>query len=162
MMKPVPVIAFRFERAGDPEVHDLGISLAVDHDVAGLEVAMDDAQPVGLGQPVADLPGDGNRRSEGKLLDLLIRLFRSSPATYSMVMKDVPGFAQVVHAADIAVRDHAGDLEFLAESVDRLPVRGNIGLDELQGDFLADLFVFDPIDLADGERPQLVTDSHET
>ena len=47
------------DRAGDPEIHDPGVAVAVDHDVLGLEVAVDDAQAVGFRQALADLPGDG-------------------------------------------------------------------------------------------------------
>ena len=45
---------------GQPEVHDPDIALPVDHDVLGLEVAVDDAQPVGLGQAFGDLDGDAD------------------------------------------------------------------------------------------------------
>ncbi|OGD22073.1 MAG: hypothetical protein A2W03_05455 [Candidatus Aminicenantes bacterium RBG_16_63_16] len=58
--------------AGDPEIHDLGVPLLIHHDVLGFEVAVDDAQVVRLGQPFADLPGDGYRlpgRERTALLD---------------------------------------------------------------------------------------------
>ena len=54
------------DRAGDAEVHDPGVAVAVDHDVLGLEVAVDDAQPVGLGQALGDLPGDGDGLADGQ------------------------------------------------------------------------------------------------
>src|SRR5690606_34321628 len=47
---------------GDPAVEDLGVPLLVEHDVAGLEVAVDDARVVGFAQAAADLPGDGHGR----------------------------------------------------------------------------------------------------
>ncbi len=57
----------RVERPGDAEIHHLGVPLAVDHDVLGLEVAVDDAQPVRLGQPLGDLLGDRQRLGLGEM-----------------------------------------------------------------------------------------------
>ena len=47
---------------------------------------MDDAQPVGLGQALGDLPGDRTALPTGRAPIRWMRLFRSSPRTYSMVM----------------------------------------------------------------------------
>ena len=65
-----PVPARLVEEAGQPEIHDLRLAFLVDHDVLGLEVAMDDAQAVGFGEPVADLAGDGDGLAGGEAADL--------------------------------------------------------------------------------------------
>ena len=49
--------AFGADQAGDPEIHDPGVAISVDHDVRGLEIAVDDPQPVGLGEPLGNLAG---------------------------------------------------------------------------------------------------------
>ncbi len=50
--------AVAFGEPGQPEIHDLGLALPVDHHVLGLEVAMDDAEAMGFGQAFGDLPAD--------------------------------------------------------------------------------------------------------
>jgi len=67
---PGPGDAFLFERAGDAEIHDAGGARLVDHDVLRLEVAVDDALRVGLGQTVGDLSGDRDGAAGGHHADL--------------------------------------------------------------------------------------------
>ena len=54
------------ERAGDPEVGDLGRALLVDEDVLGLDVAVDDAAVVGGAQRAGDLDRVGHRLADGQ------------------------------------------------------------------------------------------------
>ena len=49
------------ERAGDPEVGDLGRALLVDQDVLGLDVAVDDVAGVGGAERAGDLDRVGDR-----------------------------------------------------------------------------------------------------
>ncbi|MBP1768180.1 MAG: hypothetical protein H6P98_2295 [Candidatus Aminicenantes bacterium] len=86
MNVPAPRVAFPGERPGDAEVHDPGVAVAVDHDVLGLEVAMDDTLAVGFGQPFRDLAGDGDGFVDGQPAERRMKLLRSSPRTYSIVM----------------------------------------------------------------------------
>jgi hypothetical protein len=57
-----------------------------------------------------------------------------------------PFLAEVVHPADVAVSDLAGQLDLVAEALDDLEVRGDLRLEELEGHDLADLVVVGLID----------------
>ena len=108
-MMPAARHAFRPIGPGDPEVHDPGVPLAVDHDVLGLEVPVDDAQAVGFGQPFADLFGDGDRLADAQLADL-------GPGALEVLARDIlhrdevraVGLPEVVHPADVLVGDRRG------------------------------------------------------
>ncbi len=67
-------------------------------------------------------------------------------------------FSEVEHAADVAVGDHPGGLQLIVEALDRFFVRSDLGFDELEGDFLFDLLVLDPVDLAHTAFSQLLDD----
>jgi hypothetical protein len=43
---------------GQPEIHNSGLTAAVDHDVGGLQVPMDDALVMGGGKPRTELMGN--------------------------------------------------------------------------------------------------------
>ena len=45
---------------GEAEVQDLRHTLASEHHVLGLQIAVDDSGVVGTGQAICDLCGDGN------------------------------------------------------------------------------------------------------
>ena len=71
---------------GEPEIEDLGASRRRDHDVAGLEIAMDDAMAMGLGQPLGDLAAEpeGLRQAD---VPAWISRERVSPSTSSMTIQ---------------------------------------------------------------------------
>ena len=147
------------ERAGDAEVHDLGVAVLVDHDVLRLEVAVDDAQPVGLGQPFGDLPGQADGLG-------LVEVARPADEALEVLAGDVlhgdvdgqPLLADVVHPADVPVGDLAGQLDLVSEALDDLEVRGDLGLEELEGDDLADLAVVGLVDHAHAALADLLDD----
>jgi hypothetical protein len=58
------------------------------------------------------------------------------------------GFPDIKHAADILVPDFPGQLELVRKALDRLSVRSDFGLDELEGDFFFDLGIEDLINLS--------------
>ncbi len=144
---------------GDPEVEDLGVPLLVDHDVAGLEVAVDDARVVGLAQAAADLLGDGHDRGDVE-----------PPRTADEALEVLPGdvlerdvmealvLAQVVHPADVAVGDPVGQLDLVDEALERPRVLGDVGTDELDGHFLVRLRVEGTIDAAHAAPSQELDD----
>ncbi len=69
--RPGPGDALPGERPGDAKVHDPGVAVLVEHDVLGLEVAMDDPQLDGLpSEPFADLAGDRDRLTRAQPPDL--------------------------------------------------------------------------------------------
>ena len=55
------------DELGQAEVEELGVAVAGDHDVVGLDVAVEDAGVVGLGQALGDLEGDLDRAQEVEL-----------------------------------------------------------------------------------------------
>ena len=76
-----------------PEIHDLHLAAGVDHDVLGLDVAVDDPAPVGLVQRVRDLRGDAGGLADRKarltaavLLDVL-----AQRGTFDVFDRDVTG-----------------------------------------------------------------------
>ena len=81
---------------------------------------MDDAQAVGFGEAIADLFAD-TQDATAQLPDIRITVLRSSPATYSMVMKWAPSASsEIEHPADVPVPDLPGELELVREPLDRL------------------------------------------
>ena len=57
----------QFDQLGQAEVEELGVAVPGDHDVVGLDVAVEDARVVGLGQALGDLEGDLDRAQEIEL-----------------------------------------------------------------------------------------------
>ena len=53
---------------------------------------------------------------------------------------------ELVHPADVLVGDPAGQLDLVPEAVNRLLVDGDIGVEDLEGDLLADLFIVGAVD----------------
>jgi hypothetical protein len=49
--------------SSDAEVHNLGPTAGLDHDVLGFEIAMDDTQIMGFDKTFDDLSGDVDRLS---------------------------------------------------------------------------------------------------
>jgi hypothetical protein len=73
-----------FRHRGEPEVHDSDFAVAVDHDVARLEIPVQDAPGVRGGQSCAQLPRDVDALIRSKRRMRLSRPARSSPSTYSI------------------------------------------------------------------------------
>ena len=102
--------AIRRRDRGQAEVRDPHVAAAVDHDVGGLQVAVQDAAVVRGGEARADLARD------------LERLVRRQPADAPQQRREVLAvhvlhreevlavhLADVVHAADVRMRDLARD-----------------------------------------------------
>src|SRR5262249_47302662 len=94
-------------------------------DVLRLDVAMDDADLVGGGEPGADLLGDAEadrgRQDVARLDQLLER------QTLDELHREVPqaaGLAQVVRPEDVGMGDPAREADLLLEAVEEGRVRG--------------------------------------
>ncbi len=154
-----PGDAVGLQEAGQSEVHDPGPPVVVDHDVLGLEVAVDDPDPVGFGQAFRHLAGDGRGPAgpdgpgpPDELLEVLaLDVFHGQEV-------DQSGFAQVVEPADVAVGDLAGVLELVLEALDGRGVEPDLGLDDLEGHDLLQLLVEGLIDRAHAAFAQLLDD----
>ncbi len=144
---------------GDAEVQDLGVPFLVDHDVAGLEVAVDDARVVGLVQAAADLLGDGYGRgyvepprAPDEALQVLSGHVLHGDIVEALVL------AEMVHLADVAVGDLVDELDFVDETVECPLVLGDVGADELDGHLFAGLRVDGPVDAPHASPAQLFDD----
>jgi len=120
---------------------------------------VDDAELVGLGEPLGDLAADRHGFSGRQLLRPLEQALQVLPAdVLHGDEKGVPLFAQIEHPADVGVTDFPGGLQLVPEAFDDPRVRGDRLLEELEGDFLADLPVEGPVDAAHPARAQLLDD----
>ncbi len=143
--------------AGDPEVHDLGQSFPGQEDVAGLDVAVDDALGVGGGEARADLDQaiEASAERPGGSDELL------HAVADEQLHADVavsPVIADVVQAGDVRVHQPPRDLELLAEPGQALFVVRS-GTEDLQRDFLRQLEVAGPIHGGHAATPDLGLDA---
>ncbi len=151
----------RSDRAGDAEVHDPGPALAVDHDILRLEVPVNDSETMGLGQAFGGLARDGQRLADGQGPDAVEEALKVLPGNIFHGDEIGPRFllaTEVVHTADVAVGDGPSETELAPEALDRVGVRGNLGLKELQGKLFPDLGIEDLVDAAHAAPPQLLDD----
>jgi hypothetical protein len=65
---------------------------------------------------------------------------------------------ELVHPADIPVADFTGDFQFILEALQGAFVPGDLRPNELYGNFLIQLLVHSPIDLAHAAVAQLLDD----
>ena len=131
-------------RAGDAEVHDLDGAVVGDHDVRGLDVAVDDAVAVAVGEgvedPLGDAEGLGRRQraalgedlAQGPAVDVLHddegHLDLGAPALDEGVL------AVVVDGDDGGVVEPGGRLGLAPEPGDERLVAGEVAAEHLDGD----------------------------
>ena len=132
-----------------PEVHQPDFARVVQHDVGGLQVAMEDAALVRGGQPGAQLPRDVGGLVFREAADAAER--RREVLAVHVFHRQVEvtvDLADVVDAADVGVRDLARRPDLVVE----LREPDGIGADrvgqELQRDRLAEAEVVGAVDLA--------------
>ena len=99
---PVARQARLVERDGQAEVAELGGAVRGQPDVAGLEVAVDDAVRVGVLQRLADLIGDGQRLVDGAGGSRCARRELASTSPPAMYWRDDVGRAVLL--ADVVDR----------------------------------------------------------
>ena len=118
-------------RARDPEIHDRRLVIVADHDVGGLEVAVDDARVMGGDETRDDTPGDAQRAGNlqpGLLLEDRGQI-RAVHERHRDVL-DAVDFTKVVNPDDVLVRDLAREKQLPLEAAFDL-LRG----DRIRGDF---------------------------
>ena len=116
--------------AGESEVHDDDLAAAVDHDIGGFQVAVEDAFVVGGGQPGAEFAGGLDGLVDGQASDAAeegAEIF-AIDELHGDVMQAF-GDADVVDAADVGVGDLARDADFVVEAGEGAIVGGG-GLGE--------------------------------
>ena len=135
------------QRVGDTEVQNMGLVVAVDHDVLGLEVAVDHPQPVRFGQAAADAFGDRQQPLGGQASPAAQYLGQlpALDVLHGQVVGPVL-LAQVEDPTDVAVGDLARQLDLVAEARQKALVGGPLRGDHLERHLLADLAVEDLVD----------------
>ena len=134
---------------GQPEVRDARAAPAVEHDVGGLQVPVEDAAVVRRRQPGADLPRHVERLVRRKTSDALEQ--RGEVLAVDVLHREevlAVDLGDVVHPAHVGVRDLARGADLGEESVEALPVRRERARQELQRDGLAELQVVGAVHLA--------------
>ena len=128
---------------GQAEVHQLYHALAGQQDIGGLDVAVNGAMGVGVGQPVTDLSGNVERLGDGELRGLAENVLEVAPTDVLHVNDDLA--ADLVHAVDLddirvaqAVQ-HAG---FFQDTVLFFALGGDL----FEGDLFAQQGVFGEVD----------------
>jgi hypothetical protein len=132
------------EAARDAEVRDDGaIGGALDQDVVGLEVAMNDADVVRGVQALAELVRD---RAEARPRHRRAELARERLAVDELHREEAIAavLADVEHARDVLVVDPPRQADFAAKPLER--VGGETGAEDFQRDALAELAVLGFVD----------------
>lgn len=119
--------------------HDLLGGMALEHDVGGFEIAVDDAEVMGFFKGIADLQGDlqGDLWREGALggKQLTKRLpfdqFHDKEDTVS------GGDTKLVKFDSAGMLEPQTGLSFSTKTADGLGLCGEFGLEQLEGDLLA-------------------------
>jgi hypothetical protein len=135
--------------SGQPEVHHADVAGVVDHDVRGLEVAVQNARVVRGGEAGANLPGDLDGLVFGQPAESLEH--RRQLFTLHVLHRDevqALGLADVVNAADVAVRYLARDPHLAVEARERGAVERELLGQKLQGHGLFELEVVGAVNLA--------------
>ena len=111
------------DEVSDPPIRDEDLVEVADHDVVGLEVAVDDAVVVGVGHGVADVQEQLESRLEGMVRVWLLAAVVEATCVIDEVCKVAPGDQlhrvgelaapiEAVHRDDSRVVELSGDLRF--------------------------------------------------
>ncbi len=104
-------------RASDAEIHDRRLVIGADHDVGGLQIAVDDARVVRRHQAGGDAASDVERTLHRKLLVSLEnrREVRAVDVRHRDVL-DAVDLAEIVNPDDVAMRHRAGEQQLALEA----------------------------------------------
>ena len=114
---------------------------------------------MGLGQTFGDLSAQSDGLGLGQVTgpaDEALEVF-AGDELHGDVDRN-PFLAEIVHPADVAVGDLPGQLDLVAEALDDVRVRGDLGFQQLEGDDLADLGVIGLVDGPHAALPDLLDD----
>ena len=147
------VLRDRLGQLGQAEVEDLDVAVLRDHQVLGLQVPVDDAGGVGLGQALGGLDGDieqplgrqrlagGDELAQGLSLDQL-----------HGDVEGAVGLADVVDGQDVGMIQGRGRAGLLLEALAAIGIRRDGGGQDLDRDLAPELRVPRPVDLAHPAR----------
>ncbi len=123
-------------RLGHAEVGDQGVA-AGDQHVVGLDVAVDHALAVGVGQRVGDLGRDPDGVGDRQLAEMVEAVAQVVAVhVRHHVVEEARGFAGIVEGEDVGMLEPGGDLD-LAEEALGAQRGGQLGPENLDGDFSA-------------------------
>jgi hypothetical protein len=121
------------QELGQPEIEELGVAVAGDHDVIRLDVPVDDVCFMCLGQTFGDL--EANLHSS-----LEVELFLGDQSTDGAAFNEfhgdehlAVGFVDVIDLGDGWMRDGRGGLRFEKEAAFADRVRNELGHEDFQG-----------------------------
>ena len=141
--------AVRLGHAGDAEIEDLGGPAAIaEHDVRRLDVAVDDAEPVGIIERAGDLgadPGDGLERHPARLAQMLVE--RDAVEQFHGDIGKAVRLADVVDGDDVGVRERAGGPGLAQEAADQADILPELGLQHLDREDAVDAGIVGAIDV---------------
>ena len=143
---------------GQAEVQDLHPTVAGDHDVLGLEVAVDDARVVGLGQPARRLRRElqgAPRHQRAFAQELAQRL--SLHQLHRDVADAVRG-ADLVDRHDVGVVEGRGRARLLLEARQPVRIPGGRAAEHLDRDRAPEREVAGTVDVAHAARTELLGD----
>ena len=151
-------------RARDPEIHDVGVAVRLgDHDVCGLEIAMDDTGVVCDDESGNHIAGDLQRlrgRNLALTLDDRGEILALDEGHGDVL--DALHLAQVVNPHDVLVGHFAGQqqlaLEPLIQLGGHLRIGGRLRADDLDGHDDLELGVPSLVDGAHAAEPQQLDD----
>src|SRR5262249_3898536 len=119
----------------DPEIHDFDVAAFVQHDVFGLEVAMDDSLTVRFTKTCANLADNFGSLADTQTSHSIENASEAfSLNVFHRNVGLISGVVDVVNPTDIAMRDASGKLQLCFEAVDHLTVRSDIGPQYFQCD----------------------------
>ena len=122
------------ERPGDPEVGDERAAVAGEQDVLGLDVAVDDAVPVGVVERAGDLTGDPERVVDRELA------LAPEPVAERLALDErhgepelAAGLTGVENGQDVGMLEPGGELDLALEALGA-ERGGELGEEDLEGD----------------------------
>ncbi len=136
-----------FKRSGKAEIGNVDLIFFSDEDVVRFEIAMNDAFGMSGVECFTELPDELEAAVERKGV-----LFLKNVVKVRAVHKShgdelhAVGFAQIVNAQNVLVRDSAGEKKLVFESLNDLGIAGKVGLQDFQGDKSVELAVIGFID----------------
>jgi hypothetical protein len=138
---------------GDAEVDDFGEPVSGHHDVLGLEIAMDDAGGVRLGQALCDLPGQMDRAAQRDRALLQHLADRAAIDPFHRDKGRATLAADVMDREDVRMVERGCRARFLLEAGDPIR-RGQVGREYLDGDRAPQPRVLGTVHLAHAARAE--------